>query len=47
MTKQEEKTKTYEEVADQVHTMALQHKQQSVFHDVASSLAEKYGVEKK
>ncbi len=45
--KKEEKTKTYEEVADQVHTMALQHKQQSVFHDVASSLAEKYGVEKK
>lgn len=43
----EEKTLSYEEVKEQVDGMALQKKQQKVFEEVASALADKYGVEKK
>ncbi|MDO4942744.1 MAG: peptidylprolyl isomerase [Lachnospiraceae bacterium] len=45
--KQEEQTKTYEEVAAQSDQMALQQKQQKEFDAVANALAVKYGVEKK
>jgi peptidyl-prolyl cis-trans isomerase C len=45
--KQEAKTKSYEEVKDQIDTMALQQKQQKEFDKAVTALAEKYGVEKK
>lgn len=45
--KQEEETKAFEDVKDQVEKMALQQKQHKAYDKLSADLAEKFGVEKK